>query len=445
MKRKLLPLLLLLLFVCAGSAFAAPPEIISETACLMDGETGQILFQKDMDAQRSPASITKLMTALLVFEQCDMDDRVTVTKSALDTVDPQSSRVGFAEGEELSVYDLMNAMLIYSANDAAHILAEHCAGSVAAFAEQMTERAKELGCTSTKFVTPSGLDEDGHLTTAHDMALIARALYDYPEFFTIASRTKWRLDPDNVFPEGCEVYSHDKILIEDSEFYNPDVTAAKTGWTTLAQNTFVVYGERDGVKLIAVLMKSSAAADKYNDATALLNYGFTAYDKITLDGSELYRAAETAALHADDAVTLTENALDGQQLTLRLPKGMTADSLDYVCYNTGDTTALLSVLVNEESEEALTKATGLTRDTALATLSLTVEDASLTQPVSNDIDNAVDDAGLPQIFKPLTKGALLILSLVLIAVVFLLVVGWCIRHIILYRRKKKRKKTGSKK
>lgn len=439
LKRKLLPLLLLCLLVCSASAFAAPPEVISQTACLMDGETGQVLYQKNMDTQKSPASITKLMTALLVFEQCDMDETVTVTQSALDTVDPDSSRIGFAAGEDLSVYDLMNAMLIYSANDAAHILAEHCAGSVPKFAERMTARAAELGCINTNFVTPSGLDEDGHLTTAHDMAIIARALYEYPEFFIIAHRTSWLIEPDSVFPEGCQIYSRDKILFKESEFYNPEVTAAKTGWTSLAHNTFVVYAERDGRKLIAVVMDSEAAADKYNDVNALLEYGFTAYEIVTVDSETLYSCAETAALHAEHAVTLADGTLDGCTLSLLLPKGFTADNLAYSCRNTGDSTAELLVHISADSEAALEKETGMTQSTVLAALPLSVEDASLTQPVSNDIDNAVERLGLPWIFKPLTKGILLVLSLGLIAVMLLLVVSWCIRQVFLWRKKAKQK------
>lgn len=437
MKRKLFPLLLLCMLLCTVSAFAAPPKVVSKTACLMDGKTGQVLYQKNMDTKKSPASITKLMTALLIFEQCDMDEIVTVTQSALDTVDPNSSRVGFAAGEKLSVYDLMNAMLIYSANDAAHILAEYCGGSVPEFAALMTERAAELGCVNTKFVTPSGLDEDGHLTTAHDMALIARALYEYPEFFRIAHRTSWQIAPDSVFPEGCQVYSRDKILFKESQFYNPEATAAKTGWTTLAHNTFVVYGERDGAKLIAVVMDSEKAEDKYNDVNALLEYGFTAYDTVTVDNGTLYQKAETAALHADNAMTLREGTLRSQTLSLRLPRGMTADSLAYSCRSTGRDTAELTVHINEDGEPALKKATGMTQQTVLAALPLHVENASLTQPVSNDIDNLIDRLGLPSVFKPLTKGVVLVLALALIALMLLLVVGWCIRHVILHRRKKR--------
>lgn len=165
---------LLLESVCAAHVIEAP-ALISESGILINADTGQVLFEKDADAHHAPASITKLMTALLVLENTQMDDIVTASREAVMSVDHGSTHIWLQEGERLTVEQAMYAMLLESANDAANVLAVHVSGSLASFSEKMTARAKQLGCANTNFINANGLDREGHYTSARDMALIARA------------------------------------------------------------------------------------------------------------------------------------------------------------------------------------------------------------------------------------------------------------------------------
>ena len=150
------------------------PDITAESAILMDAASGAVLYGKDEESKQYPASITKVMTALLAIENCSMDDIVTFSNEAVNGIEPGSSSAGINVGAQLTVEDTLYALMLVSANEAASALAEHISGSNEAFAELMNQRAAELGCTGTHFTNPHGLPDEDHYTTAHDMALILR-------------------------------------------------------------------------------------------------------------------------------------------------------------------------------------------------------------------------------------------------------------------------------
>ena len=175
-----------------AAASVQKPEIASEGAVLMDAATGTVLFSKNGDKQFYPASITKLMTALLVAENCSLDDKVTFSATATTNLEAGAVSINMTAGDVMTVRQCLYALLLKSANEVGNALAEHVAGSNAKFAEMMNAKAAALGCTNTHFTNPHGLNDSNHYTTPHDMALIARAAFQNDVVKTVACRCRWR-------------------------------------------------------------------------------------------------------------------------------------------------------------------------------------------------------------------------------------------------------------
>ena len=187
------------------NASVEKPVVSSEGAVLLNANTGEVLFEKNGTTRFYPASITKLMTALLTVENCRLSDTVTFSKSATTNLESGAVTLSLVEGDKLTVEQCLYALLLESANEVANGLAEHISGSVSAFADKMNARARELGCTDTHFVNPNGLNNEQHYTTPRDMALIARAAFQNPTIVKAAStlfirfRLRKRLRPER-FP-----------------------------------------------------------------------------------------------------------------------------------------------------------------------------------------------------------------------------------------------------
>lgn len=255
----------------AGGGQITKPEIQSEGAVLIDGTTGALLFEKNGDTRFYPASITKLMTALLVIENANLDDTVTFSATATTNLESGAVSLSIVEGDKLTVRQSLYALLLKSANEVANGLAEHVSGSVENFGRLMTEKAKALGCTNTNFVNPHGLNNSSHYTTPRDMALIARAAFQNETLCKIATTLSYQI-PATKKAEARTVTMGHKMMYETDARYYPGIIGGKTGYTSLAGNTLVTGAERDGVRLIAVVMKSKST--HYADTKALLDYGF---------------------------------------------------------------------------------------------------------------------------------------------------------------------------
>ena len=236
MKRFLM--LFICLCLCAGlfpmTAAAAPEwpsdvSIQADAGIVMDSDTGTVLYGKNMDQPYYPASITKILTALIVLEQCDLNEMVTFSHDDVYNVEAGSSSAGIDEGDVLTVRDCLYALMLASANESANALACHVSGSREAFAQLMNEKARSLGCTGSHFNNPSGLNDENHYTTAHDMALIARAAIQNPEFLTINGTRSYQLAPTKRTPEGGYVANHHKMLNKKEAVYYPGAFAGKTG------------------------------------------------------------------------------------------------------------------------------------------------------------------------------------------------------------------------
>ncbi len=268
------------LFLFTQTAQAASlPQPVGEAALLMDARNGQVLYQKNAGLPMYPASTTKILTAIIALERSNLDEVVTVSREAARV---EGSAIGLQEGERLTMEDLLYALLLASANDAAVAIAEHVAGSVPAFAALMNEKARSIGARASSFRNPSGLPDPQHYTTAYDLALIARYAMQNPTFRTIVStRLKQIQRPDadrSKGPPQEHIWNHNRLLSR----YEGAI-GVKTGYTVEAGQCLVGAARRDERELIAVILNSQGAA-VYSDVQALLNYGFSAFKPVHLVG-----------------------------------------------------------------------------------------------------------------------------------------------------------------
>jgi len=271
-----------------------PEELVisSEGAVLMDAATGKVLYGKNQDKQFYPASITKIMTALLVLENCRLDETVTFSATATTNLESGSVSLNIVAGDQLTVEQSLYGLLLKSANEIANGLAEHVAGSVEAFAGQMNARALQLGCKNTNFANPGGLNHSAHKTTPYDMALILQAALQNETFRKIDTTLTYQFPATSQAAARTVTMGHKMMYPSDSRYYE-GIIGGKTGYTSLAGNTLVTGAERDGVRLIAVVMKSSGT--QYTDTIALLDYGFANYSTLAGGSGQVGPAAANPA------------------------------------------------------------------------------------------------------------------------------------------------------
>lgn len=277
---RLLSLLLFFTFLFPRTTFAAPAwpsevTIAADGGILIDAESGCVIYGKNIHQRYYPASITKILTALIVIERCNLDDTLTFSYNAVHHVESGSTSAGYDTGDQITVRQALYAMLLKSANEVANALAEHCAGSIEAFAELMNEKAAALGCQDSHFVNPSGLNDENHYTTAYDFSLIAQAAFENPTFVEFDSTTYYELPKNATNPDSFTVFCGHKMLKKNSGQYYPGVIGGKTGYTLLAGNTLVTCAERDGLRLISVILNGHQT--HYDDTRALLDFGFSAF------------------------------------------------------------------------------------------------------------------------------------------------------------------------
>lgn len=221
------------------TALAAPEwpsgtGVLADIGIAVDADSGAVLFGQGIHELTPPASITKLLTALVVVENSSMDDMVTFSYDAVNNVESGSgNKKNIAEGDKLSVKDCLYLLLLQSSNQAANALAEHVAGSRDAFADMMNEKVKELGCTDgTHFANPSGLNDDTQVVSAYDMAIIAQAAFNNSDVLEISSTKSYKLAPTQNNPSGATCANEHRLIITDdetSELYCPEAKAGKTG------------------------------------------------------------------------------------------------------------------------------------------------------------------------------------------------------------------------
>lgn len=272
--KKFLFLVLLLILIFNTNVFAL--EISSPNAILIDVESGKILYEKDAYSEIYPASTTKILTAILALENCSLDEKVTASYNAIMSVPYDGTTAAIQVGETWTVKQLVEAMMVCSANEAANMLAEHIGGSVESFASMMNSRAKELGAKSTYFVNPNGLHNSKHKTTTYDMAFIARhGMLNLPEFKRASALTNFSLPSTSIYDKNDRNYINtNRMIVKSSSYYYKYATGIKTGFTSQALNCIVSSAEKDGVELIAVVMGAMGTKNRTDDTITLFEYGF---------------------------------------------------------------------------------------------------------------------------------------------------------------------------
>ena len=319
--RRLLISLMITALMAAGmpmTAFAKPDwpsdtGIESEAGIVMDADSGAVLFGQNIHVQKAPASITKILTALVVIENSSLDDTVTFSHDAVYNVeDGSGNKNAIEEGDTLSVRDCLYLLLMRSSNQAANALAEHVGGSRDGFVKMMNEKTAELGCENSHFANPSGLNDDTQLTSVYDMALIASAAYKNDTLLTISKDKSYRLPATKNNPDGVTIQPEHKLLITtdtESPNYYPYAVAGKTGYTSIAGQTLVTYAIKDDRHQIAVTMKSTQATH-YQDTIALLDFGFLRFENVNISENE------TAYTSGDQPVQIGDNSYQPSDLSM---------------------------------------------------------------------------------------------------------------------------------
>ena len=280
------------------------PAVTARSAVVMEATTGKILYSRNMDERRYPASTTKIMTLIVALEEGSLDDMVAASENASHT---EGSTIWLEPGEKMRMLDLLYGMMLVSGNDATVAVAEHIAGSVDAFAQRMTAKAHEIGAVNTSFVNSSGLPDERHYTTAHDLALIAAYGYGNPMFEQIVS-TK-----EKQIPWGKNDY--DRVLRNENKmlWLYDGGNGVKTGYTDAAGRCLVSAAKRDGIQLVAVVLDSQYM---WNDSIALLNYGFEKIHPVKL-------AAKNSTIKTVDVISGRKKSLE-----LKLAEDLTVPEAD---------------------------------------------------------------------------------------------------------------------
>lgn len=263
------------------------PDISSPSALLMDYSSGKILYEKNIYEKRYPASLTKIMTAIIVLENCNLSDIATVSYDAVMSLSSGYVTANLQVGEELTVEQLLYVLMVGSSNDAAIVLAEHVSGSVEEFANLMNQKAKELGCTSTNFVNPNGAHDENHYSTAYDLALMAKYAMQNDTFRTLVSTTSYSLPTTNKYDREDRIFrtTNSLLQLDNSDradnYYYKYATGIKTGFTTPAGNCLIASANKDNLELITVVLGSgqteSGLSQRYLDTLSLFNYGYKTY------------------------------------------------------------------------------------------------------------------------------------------------------------------------
>ncbi len=319
--------------VPAYAAASSYPDIHASAVILMDSDSGRVLYEENMHEKRYPASITKIMTAIIALEEGDLDDTVTASLNAINSITLNSTHIGLRVGEKLTLEQMLYGLMIASANEGANAIAEHITGCVDLFIQQMNDRAKELGALNTNFTNTNGLPHDDHYTTAYDMAIITKHAMTIPAFREIVSTDYYEVPPTNRLNE-TRYFSNTNHLINRARattaynYYYPSAIGVKTGWTTRSQHTLVAAAKRNNIELITVVLDATKDDNhhySYVDTLALFEYGFKHFDYQTIARpNQILDEIEVIDAKANQMVKL----LASQPLQALLPKNIDMSQLD---------------------------------------------------------------------------------------------------------------------
>ena len=335
---------ILLIIFCTSSVFSTgtvtytkPSDITTYSPCclLMESKTGKVIYEKNGYEKMYPASTTKIMTAILTLEHCELTDVATASYEAVFTVPVGYTNANIQVGEELTVNQLLHVLLISSANEAANVLAEHIAGSVESFVTMMNTKAEEIGCLNTHFVNANGVHNENHYSTAYDLAIIGKYAMQNETFRQIVNTTFYTLPSTNKYPTNDRVFGTTNELIKKDtsdrvdNYYYEYATGAKTGYTNAAKNCIVATAKKDDIEYIVVILGAQTTENglsaRYLDCKNLFNYAFENYTIKTIyeEGSILKKTKIPKASIA----TKNLNVVIENEITVLLKKDTNINEL----------------------------------------------------------------------------------------------------------------------
>lgn len=362
---------ILSLTVFCNCCFAKSLEIYSEAVILIEKDTGKILYSKNANEKRYPASTTKILTAILAIENLSLDEKLTASYEAVMSIPSGYSNAAIQVGESLTVKELLEVFLVHSANEAGYILAEGVSGSFSAFADFMNTKAAEIGCTNTHFTNPSGLHDEKHYTTAYDLSLIAQYCMKNETFRSFVSMPSCTIAATDKYEERY-FRNTNEMLNSKSQYYNENIIGIKTGYTSQAQNCLIAGIQKDGMELISVVLGAPASASekgvsgKYTDTQTLFDYGTEnfGYQKVASSGDVItqieveHATSETKNLDLvleQSIETFANNSINVENLKaqIHINDNITApikanDILGTVTYNIDGTTYTRNLLAKND-------------------------------------------------------------------------------------------------
>ena len=297
----------------------------SAAITVMDARTGFVLYENAQHDLMYPASVTKIMTALLVLEEInDLQQDIVFSEHAVLSLPIYASRMNMAAGDTITVYEALYGLMLPSGNDVANALAEYVSGDIETFVNLMNRRAAELGALNTRFVNPCGLPGYGQHTTAYDMALIMQEAINHPVFNEIIAAPNFFIPPTENFPEGLTIHNTNLLIQPEGSYYNPWVVGGKTGFTNAAQHTLVSYARQGNHSLIVSVLYAPRRAT-FTDTTALLNYAFSLPVKTVFEyTNHSWEIPVIQYTNGETDVLGTVNVMGNADISFLIPENMPA-------------------------------------------------------------------------------------------------------------------------
>lgn len=304
------------------------PGTYGESAIIMEAGSGAILYAKNIDGHEYPASITKILTALVALENGELTDTVTFSHDSVAFLQPGDSSIGMKEGNQISLDQALHATLLASANEAAYAVGESVGINAGHdynwFIEQMNARCKELGGENSNFVNTNGLHDENHYTCARDMALIGKELFKHPEFFDIVQTLQYKIEASETTEEHVFQQKHKMLLPSCSQYYEYAI-GGKTGYTSDALSTLVTMADDGNLKLICVVLRTHGS-NHYLDTRALFDYSYANFHKIPVAESEKSKDISEIMEEDNGGYVVVPQGVEFEDLTMKLePDGDTSD------------------------------------------------------------------------------------------------------------------------
>ena len=295
----------------------------SAAVTVMDARTGFVIYENAQHDLMYPASITKIMTALLVIEEVEnLQEEMIFSEHAVLSLPEYASRMNAYPGDVITIYEALYGLMLPSGNDVANALAEHVSGNIPTFVTRMNQRAAELGAHNTRFVNPCGLPGDGQHTTAYDMALIMQEAISHPVFIDLIAAPAFNIRPMENFPEGLPIFNTNRLIRRDGDFFDARIVGGKTGFTNAAQHTLVSYANHNGQELIISTLYAPRLAT-FTDTTALLDYVFEFPQEVIFDhGSFRWELPVMQVIEYESEMISTITAQGDGDLTILMPLDM---------------------------------------------------------------------------------------------------------------------------